>query len=66
MRNNNFRRPREGPSKTRTCSCGASSKLVKRRNYPHGRKSKAENTQAYKCKSCNRELSLNNKQEDKT
>ena len=65
MRTNNFRRPVAGPSKTRTCSCGASSKLVKRRNWPHGRKAKAENTMAYKCKSCGKELSLNNTQEDK-
>lgn len=35
-----------------SCSCGSQAKLKTRRNYPHGKKSKAIVSQLYECEKC--------------
>ncbi|MEK6858304.1 MAG: hypothetical protein AABX53_00125 [Nanoarchaeota archaeon] len=46
-----FRRA-EPRQRSMECSCGATAKLVQRCNYPHGRKSGALRTWAYRCVTC--------------
>jgi len=62
MERRNFRRS-ERPAKRLTCSCGGETKLIKRRNFPHGRKSDGISYMVYKCSSCKKESSLNRTQE---
>jgi hypothetical protein len=37
------------------CSCGAGARLIRRRNFPHGRNSKGKSIRLYKCDTCNKE-----------
>ena len=45
-----------------SCSCGAKAKLVSRKNYPFGKKSKAEVSQFYRCEKCGTIKFVNKKQ----
>jgi hypothetical protein len=51
MENRRFRKA-EPPKKFITCSCGGQAKLIKRRNFPHGRKSKGITSIGYRCNDC--------------
>lgn len=50
-----FRRKQEPLRKKGTCSCGGDAKLIKRTNYPHGRKSGGVCFTLYKCGECGKE-----------
>ena len=64
MNNQRFRR-RDPIARLISCICGAQAKLIKRRNFPHGRKSVGRPYSLYKCQSCNKEDMLNKFQEVK-
>lgn len=55
--NRNFRR-REPLRKIILCSCGSNAKLSKRRNFPHGVKSKGRVRVMYRCIECLKEYPL--------
>lgn len=57
-RNNFFKGPQT--EKSITCSCGSSSKLGSRKNYPFGRGSKPIRTKFYRCKSCTKTTIITN------
>jgi hypothetical protein len=58
---NKFRRDNL-PEKYASCSCGAKVKLASRKNYPFGQKSRAINSQYYKCGNCGKVRFVNKKQ----
>ena len=60
--NRNFRR-REPLRKVISCSCGQSAKLRKRRNFPHGVKSKGRTRVMYRCVQCFKEYPVKKLQE---
>ncbi len=64
MRNNHFGR-REPMRKRISCSCGKEARLIKRRNFSHGRKSGGKSYKVYKCESCNKENMLTKTREVK-
>lgn len=53
MNNKRFRKY-DKPMKLKRCVCGSDARLIKRRNFPHGRKSKGISYQIYVCNDCNR------------
>lgn len=55
-----FRRFEPQP-KTKQCSCGGNSKLAKRRNFTHGRKSTATTKAFYRCQDCGKETPISKK-----
>ena len=44
------------------CSCKAKAKLISRKNYPFGKKSKAMISQYYKCGECGKIVFVNKQQ----
>ena len=51
--NNRFNKFRNNrPEKYSICSCGAKAKLKSRKNYSHGKKSRAVTSQYYQCEKC--------------
>ena len=44
----------EKPAKFKQCSCGGTTKLINRRNFPHGVKSKGTYNRVYVCNQCNK------------
>lgn len=60
--NRNFRR-REPLRKIIACSCGMNAKLSKRRNFPHGVKSKGRIRIMYRCVNCRKESPIKKVQE---
>jgi len=64
MAQNRFGR-KEFVAKRMQCSCGGDSKLSKRRNFPHGRKSDGVTYIFYKCKVCNKETPLTKPKESR-
>jgi hypothetical protein len=58
--NNRNRFRRSTTERTISCSCGGTSKLSSRRNYPFGKKSKPITVWFYKCKECKKSSFLSN------
>lgn len=57
MKYNRFRR-REPLAKTIKCPCGKELKMIKRKNYPHGKNSQGVIYLSYECRSCNKKIPL--------
>jgi len=65
MRAGGFGRKMEPLRKRMTCSCGGESRLIKRRNFSHGRKSGGRSHMVYKCSTCNKENPISRRGESR-
>jgi len=54
----------EKPVKFKQCTCGGTTKLINRKNYPHGVNSKGTYTRVYVCNSCSKSTFQNKTQSE--